>query len=366
MAKSAPSSKARPLRALAVFLVTAGLVGLGVFGWRVFRGIELPRAPLANAPQNAGVVGYIRVQNVLRSEVVRRIVRREILQDRIDQLRERCGFDPSTQLEDLIVFTRGNSLEDLADLGLVARGPFEHERLGQCLREAFQEEGLGEMRMIEIDGVPAAAPANSEQRAAFLGQRGIAIGNEATVRSVIGTVRDRRPSAAADPVLARLWDLVASGRDIVLVGRLPVDWQQTLRQAVGVGPAAQFRGTIDQITAMGLSADVTRGLKLGGVVELRDENAARQVATSVRAQIDELTQNVLVSLTPFGPVLRSIRTEQRGPDFIVTIDLPPDRLERMIQFAEAYQQQGGARLDSGGTPPAAPGPAPSAVVPATP
>lgn len=334
------SNKSRPYRALAIFVVITGLVGLGVFGWRVLRGIQMPEAPLANAPRSASIIGYARVANVLQSSILRLILRREVLQDRVERIRERCGFDPASQLEDVIVFFEGNQIRNReSGLGIIGRGPFDHDKLSRCFREAFAEEGLGEMRRIEIDDVPAAAPANSDQRAAFLGKRGIAIGNEQTIRHVIHTVRDAQPSAAQDPVLARIWERTAGGRDIVLVGKMPQDWQQALRDLAGVGPDAQYRGMIEQVTAFGIGADVTNGLRLGGVLAMRDEAAANALATSTRQQLDGLAENLFVSITPFGPVLRSIRTEKNGQDFVITMDLPQERLDRLIEFSQSFLQQ---------------------------
>lgn len=348
MTKPKNPSRSRSLRALVLLLVLGALGAGGFFAWKLLKGIQMPEAPLANVPRSATIVGFVRVGNVIHSEIVRTLLSREVLEARLERIRERCGFDPASQVDDAILFVDGTQARQLDSIGIVARGPFDHEKLSRCFREAFREEGLGQMRMLQIDGVPAAAPAEGEERAAFLGQRGIAIGDEATVRQVIGVVRDRRPSAAADPVLARLWDRVASGRDIVLIGHLPTNWQQSVRDLAGVDPNIAFREIIDAVRAFGVGATVTNGLQIGAVLAMRDNAAATSIATDTRAQLDQLTANVLVSLTPFGPVVRSIRTEQHGEDFVVTVDLPRERLDRMIEFATGWANDRAARAVPGG------------------
>ena len=191
----------------------------------------------------------------------------------------------------------------------------------------------------------------------------MAIGDEPTVRQVIGVVRDSEPSATGDRVLARLWDRVASGRDVVLIGHVPPNWQQSVRELMGVDPQVEVREILNSIKAFGIGVTFSNGVQLGSVLAMRDQAAATSLATSTRQQLDALSSNMLVSLTPFGPVVRAIRTEQHGQDFVVTVDLPRDRLDRMVQFAQGWADDRAQRAQQGGAPDA---PTPSLGVPPMP
>ena len=354
-----PAEKRRSYRAF--FLVLA-LVVLGVGGftaYRLLQGIELPEAPLANAPRSSSLVGYVRFGPVVHSETLRMVLSRDVIEDRLQRVRDRCQLDPASQVEDVILFAQGQDLEALQNIGLVARGPFDFEKLRTCFREAFAEDGLGEMRVGEIDGVPVAIPANSDQRVAFLGRRGVGLGTEPVVRSIIDVVRDGSANAGADPVLSRVWDRIATGQDIVLVGHFIPAMRDALRELAGVSGPARFRPFIEKIAAFGVAADVSQGLDLSLVVSMQDAAAANEVMTTLRAQIEALKNDMLVSLTPFGPVVRSIRTEATGTDLLITVDIPRERLERLIQFATAFRSNlagGPGGSPAAGSAPAAPPP----------
>lgn len=361
MAKPDKPSNLRRMRAFFAILALAALGVGGYVAWTVFRGIELPQAPLANVPRSATIVGYIRVGTVVNSDVVRSLVSRELFEARLERIRERCGFDPAAQIDDAILFVDATAPREIGKIGVVARGPFEHEKLSRCFRDAFREEGLGAMRMMQIDGVPAVAPAEGAQRAAFLGRRGIAIGDEPTVRQVIGVVRDSEASATGDRVLARLWDRVASGRDIVLIGHVPPNWQQSVRDLAGVDPDVAVRQILNNLKAFGVGVTFSNGLQIGGVLGMRDQASATSLANDTRQQLEALSGNLMVSLTPLGPIVRAIRTEQHGQDFVVTLDLPRDRLDRVLQFMEAWAADRRQRAQDPGTGANAPAPTPSVI-----
>lgn len=336
MAKS-PATPRRSYRAFFVVLALAVVAFGGVAIYRLVRGIELPEAPLANVPRSSSFVGFVRFGPVVRSETLRMILSRDVIEDRLQRIRDRCHLDPATQVEDVILFAEGQNIEALQNVGVVARGPFDLEKLRTCFRQAFAEDGLGEMRIGEIDGVPAAFPAESDQRAAFLGREAVAIGTEPVVRKVIDVVRDGSPSGASDPVLVRLWERLASGQDIVLIGRMLPELRERLRAVADVPAAARVRPLVDKLDAFGIAADVSQGLDLAVVLSMHDAASASSLAEVVREQIEGLKNDMLVSLTPFGPVVRSIRTDLQGTELLVTVDLPRDRLERLIQFATAWR-----------------------------
>jgi len=358
MANPEVTKKPRSYRAFFVVLALMIVAAGGFAIYRFVRGIELPEAPLANVPKSSSFVGYVRFGAVVRSETLKSILSPDVIEDRLERIRTRCGVDPAEQVDDVILFADGGGIDAIDNVGLIARGPFDYEKLRTCFRQAFAEDGLGEMRIGEIAGVPAAFPEDSEQAAAFLGRRAVAVGTESIIRKIIGVVRDGRPSGAEDPSLTRLWTRLSTGQDIVLLGRVIPQLREKLRELATSPMAARYRELIEKLDAFGIAADVSQGLDLALVLSMHDTDSAQSASTAIRAQVDALKNDMFVSLTPFGPVVRSIRTDLEGPDLLITVDLPLDRLERLIQFATAWRSNltGG----STGTTGSQPAPTPSA------
>ena len=349
---SQKQSAFRRYRALLVLVPILALAAGGLY-YLKRRAITLPESPIARVPRTASAIAHVNVAAVVASPLWERLVVARGLDAPLVQIRERCGFDPVSQIEVLTFFALGARPDGLDKVGVVAEGPFEHERLAECVRQALAAEGGtagggATMSQVEIDGVPAVASSTDESRAAFLGERGIAAGMLPTVRAVIATVRGDAESASDDPVLSRLWSTVAAGRDIVLVGHVPPNWEESLREAVGGERVAMITLAFSGLRSVGLGLRLSGGLGFGGMLVLENAERARTLSTLLTSQIETLKNNMMVSLTPLGPIVRSVEVEHRGTDVVITLNVPQERLDRLMAFADSL----------GGAPGAAPGAAP--------
>ena len=81
--------------------------------------------------------------------------------------------------------------------------------------------------------MPAIASADGPSRAAFLGRDGIVGGDEAVVRQAILVDHGEAEGADSDPVLARLWQRVASREQVVAVAQVPANWRGWLGRMLG-------------------------------------------------------------------------------------------------------------------------------------
>lgn len=352
-------SALRRYRALLV-LVPILAAAAGAFFYFQRKNITLAASPIERVPQTTSAVLHLDVAAVVGSPLWQRVVVARRMDAPLVTIRERCGFDPVDQIEELTFFSVGANPSSLDHVGVVAEGPFEHERLAECVRKALTAEGGGAtMRRVEIDGVPAVASSRDESRAAFLGERGIAVGMLPTVRSVIATARKDAPSAKANALLARLWSTVSPGREIVLVGNVPSRWQESVQQLLGGSDrAAMVTRTLDGLRAIGLGFRVSSGLGFGGMLNFANATQARGLATTLRTQLDTLKNNIMVSLTPVGPIVRTVQVEHRDTDVVITLDIPQERLDRLLEFADSLGG-GGAPIPSTIPRPSMPAPAPT-------
>lgn len=316
------------------------------------RELRLPSAPLANAPRDVSAVARVNVGAVVDSPLWQRFVVARGGARGLERITSTCGFNPLEQLEDVVVFITGTEAS-LDHVGFVGRGGFDREALAACVSEVVQEGG-GTIERQDIEGVPAVRGGRGDTRAAFIGTRGVAWGTEETVRGVIRTVRGDEPSAAEHPVLARLWERVAPGRDAVVVAEIPQRWREAAQRTV---EAASDEGALAlaQLRGVGLGVRLRSGFGAGLLLEMADTTATLQLVGALEARLAQALDNPMMSLSAAGPALRAIEIEGDGRDVVVTVNLPEGRFEAILGLVDELvgDDVGGQR--PGSAPPQYPG-----------
>lgn len=339
----------------------AGLVALvSLVSWLlVGQRHALSPAPLGRAPAGATAVAWVDIDAVLASPLWSRLVRDRGGDAGIREIERQCGFDPIAQLDDLVLFATGDEPQELERVGVIARGALDHEALADCVGKVVQAEG-GEVRRIEIAGVPAVAGRGSS-RAAFIGTDGVVAGSEQIVREVVGVVHEGHASADDDATLARLWGRVAGGRHIAVVGHLPAPWRAAIRGVLRDADRSSL-STLAGARAFGLGLRVTRGLGAGAAVEMGGAAPAREAVAALRAEIDRTLDDTLIALSPVAPALRRVDVEAQGSDVIVTVELSPSQVDELIDLGENLWERGEERAQRRAARPAGPDPEPDAVL----
>jgi hypothetical protein len=310
-----------------------GLVAVvGLMSWLlVGRSRPLPGAPLARVPATATATLWIDTGAVLGSPWWARVVEARGGDEGIRRIERTCGFDPLAQLTDVTAFATGETPDRLDHVGVVARGTLDHEQLARCVAKVVAEEG-GEVRRVSIEGVPAVAGRGSS-RAAFVGTDGVVAGSEPLVREVVRVVAGDARAASADETSSRMWDRVAGGRHVVLVGRVPGPWRDAFRRFV----RERGRASLDPIAdarAFGIGVRVTRGLGVGMALEMRSDDDARAAADGVRAEIDDALAEPMIALSPLAPALRRVDLEPQGRDLVSTVELSPSQVDDLVELIE--------------------------------
>ena len=359
MSTEQPSALRRN-RHLLIALALIAAMAIGFF-YVTRLDLRLPEAPLANVPRSASAVLYVRPDALMRSSWIHPMLERRGVFEAIGRIRRRCGFDPLAQVEDVILFAHGSNPRTLEHVGVVTRGPFQHEKLGRCLEQAFEADSLGRMRRTEIEGLPAVAPERGETRAVFLGRRGIGIGNLDLVKRIVHTVRDHQGSLGDDAVLSRIWSSVAPGREVVLVGHLPPTWRESLSEQFGAERVVPLAGMLEGLKSAGIGARVSTGLGLGARLVFDSSQHASELAGKVREKLDALKDNLFLSITPIGGLVRRVQLEATGTDVVITLDVPQEVLDRILQFGDRLAAQR-EQHDGAGAPEVPPSPAADEVI----
>ncbi len=326
------------MRGRRIFLLLVLLGGGAAAAFWLLSGPSL-RAPLVeNAPESAAAFARVDVRALLRSPWWRRFVTERGGDRGLRRLRERCGIEPSDQLAELAAFVGAERPRSLDHITFLARGPFDHDALGDCMRQVVEEDG-GALRRVELDGVPAVAGARGDSRIAFLGRDGAVFGSEPSVREVITVAKGEAPSARG--MLRELHDALAEREhppELLAVAVVPTHWRIALAERVEA--PGVFGDALDGLLALGLGARISRGLALSLRVRLADEALVGPIVEQLRLQRDALLDDPLVALSAAGPALRRVAAEGRGQDVLLAVDLDEALAERLVDLGEQLLLRG--------------------------
>lgn len=282
-----------------------------------------PSQPLGYVPQKTVAVAYARVQPLAHSKLLEAVFPSG---GGLSKLKKDCGFDPTEGMTDVLAFVaEGKGEGGLGHPGLVARGKLDRERLAKCLEHVVRAEG-GTAKLTRMNGLPALTSQKGTSKAVFVGPEAVAIGGSDAVRSVLSAVQGDAPSAAADTELAALWDRVATGRDLAVVADLPERWQKAgaamLESKLGLHVGA--------VRAVGVGADVERGLEIGGVVTTAGADRASRAVRDLQAEVEKLRSHPLFAFSVLGTVLRRLQLAADGPDVVFTLKLTEDQVDQLL------------------------------------
>lgn len=332
----------------------ASLAVLGIAGGLIYytsRDISLPERTMDTAPAGTRALLRMDVPAVRRSIFYQKLVVEAGRDSGHRALVERCGFDPLDQLEDLVIFVAGDSAQ-LERTGVIGRGPFEHERVAECLRQAAAESD-STLERTEVEELPAVRIGAGEGVMAFIGRRGLAWGQRETVVAVIKAVRGEGGRASDDELLDRLYTAIGRDREVVIVTHIPDAWIPALRQLAQSQGAeiARVAEPFFATKAIGLGARVSVGLAIGALFNMRDAASAEVLTRALRSELETLIAQPIISMSPIGPALRRINVNQSGTDVNIAFDLQQDRVENLFALADRFGVTGGGA----GAPPGGPG-----------
>ncbi len=309
------------------------IVSVGLLSWWLTgRSLQLPGDPLAAVPRGTTAILVVDVPALRDSTLWQRMVVERGGEGGLRRIEDLCGGDPLSSISKVTAFASGDAPGDLARVGLLARGHFEPEALGDCVRQVVEADG-GELHRTDIDGVPAVRGRGSS-RAAFIGRDGIAGGDEETVREIIAAIRGDTASARRDPVLAALWDEVSPGRDAILVAHVPEGWRRAIRERLRASTDTELEA-IGGARALGLGATVRSGLEMEAVMRMRDSRQAEQASEALSRALEDALEAGGIAAAVARPILSRLSVEAQSSEVRASLDLDEERLELALDVLVA-------------------------------
>jgi hypothetical protein len=319
-------------------IVLAVAIAAGAFFILVERG-GLPDDPLLLAPEETSILVRVDVKAVKRSLLFRTLIEDRGLDAGMKDLAEKCGYDLLGALSELFIFARPEGTSH--SIAVVGSGRIDVDATMACMRTRLAENEI-ELEESTLEGFRALTNPTIKARVAFVGARGVVLGEEPMVQDILKRVRGEIPRLDAKSHLAVLYERIRPGRDVVLAAELPENWHRSARGFLEPEHAYQLMPSLMHLHEAGLGLSIRDGLAFGSVFVFDEEEEGKKAADTARFTLENLKKNVFLSLTPAGPALAAIKVENEGSELRLGVTLTQQQVEDLLRVAKA--------LDDGESP----------------
>lgn len=312
-----------------VVLAACASLLLAFVGYMLFfpkRG--LPKEPLRALPADIDAFARVRVARIVASEPWQKIVIEREEDRGIQQVKQRCGFNPLESLEEIFVFARPSATR--LEVAVNARGALSQAKLIDCMTK-FSGGTLKDYAYERVAGFDTIRSKRGTDRASFVGRDAFVGGGAEAVSAALSALAGERANAESDPVLKQLYDSLSADSELGLVVRVPQDEKRRAQLLDRLGVPAE---AVTDLRAFTLELRVIAD-RIGFVLRMLLIDPQR--VSGLARQLEEVRTQVLgipgLALVGVGPTLRALKIEHgkddvsvRGEIRAATVNTLVDRL----------------------------------------
>jgi hypothetical protein len=263
-----------------------------------------------------------------------------------DDFVQRCGLDPAKQIDSLFLAFPG-TLDDKAEFLVVMHGTFDEKKLVACATEQARKDG-GDITSTQIGGKTVYQNTKSGGAlGTFLDGKTVVIGGKEWITKAIDAAAGKKeagPSAKENAELMALVKRVKTADAMWGVGTVS---EQT-RQGLANDPQLNVAATLKSVLG---SVDFATGLVAHFAFDLAGQTDADALAQKVSAQLADARKHPQFMMAGLGQFLDKVKTEAKGPTFLVTVDFTQpqvdDLINRMRGLLQSLKGQIGSQLGLG-------------------
>jgi hypothetical protein len=225
----------------------------------------------------------------------------------LDALQKRTGFDPTTDVREMLIATNGK------EAVTVARGSF-HPRDVSAQKSAYKGYALyvhGEGAYALIDAATAVA------------------GSKAAVQAAIDQYKNGSPAAKA----MALWE---RGRALPPPNQLWAvsDSPESLLALTQPGNMANVGKIFGQIDRLALGAELGAGLKVVAAGDCRTDQDAKTLGDALRGLVSLGKLSVPQGQTDLLRLYDSVAVDQQAKVVKLTADIAPELMDKVLQLTD--------------------------------
>jgi hypothetical protein len=329
--------------------------------------------PARFIPLGAASVARVEGQRLRGTPLERRLKafldRRDFLRWKYEDLAKKTGVDLLKGLDVAVIgLSEPPEGAERGELGAVARGRFDRDRVLGWVRDTIRAEG-GQPRETTYGRFTIVSDPSEKWNVAVVGSRTVVAASKGWIRPMLDLVAGKGQPMAAHPEMGPLLKRVATPRVASVVTRISTE----RRSAMEGGPLAGVRG-------YAIELDAGAGLELGLQLEAVSAEEARQIGDTVRTKLKELRGADAIGRAGLAVALDAIKVETQDTVAQARLSLADAQLAELIQNVEKLMAaqlrggltgkgRGGAGGLGGGNPFGAllgPAPSPTPVAPPAP
>ncbi len=303
-------------------LLVASIVAASFVGRWLHRR-PLPRDPLRRLPADTDALLVVDLPALRASSVWRRLVVERGGAEGLERLRQRCGFDPLTGMEQLTAWVGGSPERPLDGLAVQFWGQLPVERLVGCLRTAVEADpAAGALRRVEFRGRPALQSGSGRSSAVALGDRLVLVGATRQVDAALGVLDGEQASARA--TFGKAWAELGSGAQLVFLARLRPRWIERLPEV------PMDHSALRALRWLGLAVRLGPPVSMRLQARFASAEAARRTVRRLRAMRRRLGELPEALRGPMAQWLLGWRLAAEGPKLFAEGSWELDLLGRLL------------------------------------
>ena len=282
---------------------------------------------------DTAVILRVDMDALKRSALFKQIIEDTGLDAGLTALAEKCGYDLLGPVAELFLFVRPE--EKFNSVAVVARGQLDPDATMNCMRMRLEENQVV-LEETQLEGFRALTSETISSRVAFVGSRGMVLGEEPVVVDILKRVRGQIPQLDRKSHLATLYERMRPRRDIVLAAELPENWHRGAHDLLEPEQAYALMPSLMGLHEAGLGLSVRDGLSLGGVLVFNEEKDASKAASVAETTLENMKKNVFLSLTPVGPALSGVSIESVAAEMRFGLTLTEAQIQELLRVAKAF------------------------------
>lgn len=325
-------------KSLSILLGIALSLALAIGAWAFFlsKG-TLPEDPLRYAPDETFAIVRINAKSLKRAPAVRRLLEEE--EGFFAELREDCSFNLAMSLDHATVLLLRDDREKLLSGVVALAGDFDRASTVQCMTERLEDAEVGSS-LIELEGFDTLAVENSNTRAAFIGTKGIVLGDEANVAPVLRKLRGEGKPLDDDSGVGALFRRIHTGRDAELAVSLYDDWHHEVRDVLSPEQAYHLLPELRDLTDLAVGLSIQTGVNIGGFVRYNRTERAEMAKESLDTVLSNLRKNIFLAVTPAAALISGLKFDQEGREIRFGVEVGEGELEGIMRVLRAFAEAG--------------------------
>lgn len=325
-------------KTLSIALGVALSFVLAVGAWAFFmsRG-SLPSDPLRYAPDETFAIARINASSLKRAPAIKKLL--EENEGILAELKEDCSFELAFALNHATVFMLHDAESELFGGVVSLVGNFNRAETIECMTSRLADVEVN-ATIVELEGFEALAVENSSTRAAFIGSKGIILGDEPQLAPVLRKLRGEGRAISDESGVGALFRRIHTGRDIEIAVSLYEGWHREVGELLDPAQAYHILPEVRDLTDVAFGTSIQSGINVGGFVRYSSSAHAERAKESVDALIATLKRNVFLAVTPAASLINALKFDQEGREIRFGVEVGEGELEAVMRVLRAFAEAG--------------------------